>query len=142
MKMPKTRRHFGIMLLILLGIGAAIYLVPTTFEKRFLTLLFEGIGQGAPFELERATDFSWDRVCAYPRGTPEGDVNNMLGPNIRLRLKDFDASGLIFIAQDKSLRPVILPVPGYVGRTGCWQKPDPIIIRPDEHPGAFKIVGR
>jgi hypothetical protein len=139
MKMPKTRLHFGIMLLILLGIGAAIYLVPTTFEKRFLTLLFEGIGKGEPFELQQTTDFSWHRVCAYPRGTPESDVNKLLGPKINLRLKDFDASGMIFIAQDKSLRPVILPVPGYVGQIRCWQKPTVIKVLPGEKPGAFKI---
>jgi hypothetical protein len=142
MKMPKTRRHFAIMLLILLGIGAAIYLVPTTFEKRFLTLLFEGIGEGEPFEMAQTTDFSWHRVCAYPRGTPESDVNILLGPELRLRLKDFDASGLIFIAKDKSLRPVILPIPGYVGQRGCWQKPDTIMVHPGDTPGAFKIEGR
>ena len=66
MKMPKTRLHLGIMVLILIGIGAAIYLVPTTFEKRFLTLLFEGIGKGKPFELQQTTDFSWARSVPIP----------------------------------------------------------------------------
>jgi len=138
--MPRTRRHLVIMILIMAGLGAAIYLVPTTFEKRFLTALFEGIAKGRNFDLSETTDFSWTRVCAYPRGTADTVVNGLLGDVGDIRLKDFDAPGMVFIDENLSPRPVVLPLPGYIGVAACWSKPDRIQVAPGALPGDFSLA--